>query len=168
LLAGLGFGEAAAFAVEDELGVVDEGNAVRLSEFLGAGTDEVNVGAFVEDEAGGLDGVTDAFDAGDAAGAEGGAVHDEGIELNAAVAGEEAAAAGVEGGVVFEASDGGFDGVESGPVAFEDAPAFLEGIEDALFVGVEEVGGDVPGAAVDEENGRSSHRGRKRDCTFLG
>jgi hypothetical protein len=37
-----------------------------------------------------------------------------------------------------------------------------------LFVGIEEVGRDVPGAAVDEENGRSSHRGRKRDCTFLG
>ncbi len=41
-------------------------------EGFGAGADEVDVGAFVEDEAGGLDGVAEAFDAGYAAGAEGG------------------------------------------------------------------------------------------------
>jgi hypothetical protein len=79
-----------------------------------ARSDEVDVGAFVEDEAGGLDGVAEAFDAGYAAGAEGGSVHEEGVELDAAFGGEEAAAAGVEGGVVFEDGDGGFDGVGGG------------------------------------------------------
>ena len=127
-------------------------------EVFGAGADEVDMGALVEDEARGLDGVADALDAGDAAGAEGGAIHDEGVELDAAVAGEEAAAAGIEGGIVFKGGDGGFDGVEGGAAAFEDAPAFLEGVEDALLVGVEEIGGDIPGAAVDEEDGGSSHR----------
>ena len=160
-LAGLGFGKAAAFAVEDELGIVDEGHALGLRRIFCARTDEVDVGAFVEDEARGLDGVTDAFDAGDAAGAEGGAIHEEGVELDAAVAGEEAAAAGVEGGVVFQRSDGGFDGIECGAGALENAPTVLEGIEDALFVGFEEVGRDIPGAAVDEEDGRSVHRGKE-------
>jgi hypothetical protein len=37
-----------------------------------------------------------------------------------------------------------------------------------LFVGLEKVGGDIPCAAVDEENGGTVHRERKRDCTFLG
>jgi hypothetical protein len=35
-------------------------------------------------------------------------------------------------------------------------------------VGIEEVGGDVPCAAVDEEDGGSVHRGGKRDCILLG
>jgi len=138
-------------------------------------TDEVDVGTFVEDEAGGLDGIADALDAGDAAGAKGGAVHDKGVELDAAVASEEGAAAGVEGGVVFEGGDGGLDGVECGAAVVEDAPALLEGIEDALLVGIEEVRGDVPGAAVDEEDGRTGGRwgrrtghGGKEDCTVLG
>lgn len=168
LFARLSFGEAAAFAIEDELGIIDEGHALGLREGFCAGTDEVDVGAFVEDEAGGLDGVADALDAGDAAGAESGSIHDEGVELDAAVAGEEGAAAGVEGGVILELDDGGFDGIEGGAAVFEDAPAFLEGIEDALFVGIEEVGGDVPCAAVDEEDGGSVHRGGKRDCILLG
>jgi hypothetical protein len=168
LFAGLGFGEAAAFAVDDELGIIDEGHALRLGEGFCSRADEVDVGTFVEDEACGLDGVADALDAGDGAGAEGGPIHDEGVELNAAVAGEEGTAAGVEGGIIFKRGDGGLDGVECGAAAFEDAPAFLEGVEDALFVGLEKVGGDIPCAAVDEENGGTVHRERKRDCTFLG
>ena len=104
--------EAFAFAVEDELGVVDQGHAVGGGELFGSLGDEVDVRALVEDEAGGLDGVAQALDAGDSAGAEGGAVHEEGVELDAAFAGEEAAASGVEGGVVFEFGDSGFDSVD--------------------------------------------------------
>ena len=48
-------------------------------EALGSGADEVDVGGFFEDEAGGLDGVAEALDAGYAAGAEVGSVHHEGV-----------------------------------------------------------------------------------------
>ena len=40
------------------------------------------------------------------------AVHEQGVELHAAVAGEEAAASGVEGVVVFEDGDGGLDRID--------------------------------------------------------
>ena len=120
-------------------------------EVFGSLGDEVDVRALIEDEAGGLDGVAQALDAGDSAGAEGGAVHDEGVELDAAVAGEEAAASGVEGSVVFEVGDGGFDSVDGGGPALEEGIASLEGIEDALFVGVEHVVGNGPGSAVNDE-----------------
>ena len=113
--------EALALAGDDELGVVDEAHAVLGGEALGASADEVDVRGFVEDEAGGLDGVAQALDAGDAAGAEVGAVHEQGVELDAAVAGEEGAAAGVEGVVVFHDGDGGFDGVDGGAAAREAA-----------------------------------------------
>jgi len=100
-LTGLGVGEARDFAGEDQLAVVDEGHAVSGGEAFRAFTDEVDVGRLLEDEAGGLDGIAEALDAGDAAGFHAAAVHEEGVELDAAVGGEEAAAAGVEGGVVF-------------------------------------------------------------------
>lgn len=157
-LASLGFGEALAFAGQDELGVVDEGQAVGRGKFFSALGDEVDVVALVEDEASGLDGVADALNTGDAAGAESSAVHEQGVELNTAVASEEAPAAGVEGGIVFHRSDSGFDRVDGGRTAFEQAPAFLEGVEDTLFVSFELVGGDIPGAAVDEEDWRTSHK----------
>jgi hypothetical protein len=78
-----GFLEALFFAVEDQFCVVDEGHAVLVGEGFCAGADEVNVGAFVEHEAGGLDGVAEVFDAGYAAGAEGVAVHEQRVELDA-------------------------------------------------------------------------------------
>jgi hypothetical protein len=49
-------------AVEDEFRVVDEGDAMGLGELLGARSDEVDVGAVFEDEAGGLDGIAEALD----------------------------------------------------------------------------------------------------------
>lgn len=93
------------------------------------------------------------FDAGDAAGFHTAAVHEEGVELDAAVGGEEGAAAGVEGGVVFKDGDGGLDGIEGGAVAGEDGVADLEGMADAGFVGGGIGGGDGPGASVDEQGG---------------
>ena len=83
---GLGFGEAVALAIEDEFGVVDQGHAVLVGEIFGSCADEVDMRALVEDEAGGLDGVAEAFDAGYSAGAKRGAVHEEGVELDAALA----------------------------------------------------------------------------------
>ena len=81
----------------------------------------------------------------------------QGVELDAAVAGEEAAASGVEGVVVFEHGDGGFDGVDGGGSALEQGIAGLEGVGDALLVGLEHVVGDGPGSAVDEKNGAAWH-----------
>ena len=100
-------------------------------ELLCAFCDEVDVRGLLEDEAGGLDGVAEALDTGDAAGFHAVAVHEEGVELDAAVGGEEAAATGVEGGVVFKDGDGGFNGVEGGTAAGEDAVAGFEGVADA-------------------------------------
>jgi hypothetical protein len=115
----LGMDEALALSVEDELRVVDEGHAVGLGKVLCAGADEVDVGTLFEDQAGGLNGVAKALDAGYAASLQAAAVHEESIELHAAIGGEKAAAAGVEGGVVFEDGDSGFDGVEGGCSARE-------------------------------------------------
>ena len=151
--AGFGMGEAFALAVEDQLGVVDEGHAVGVGKLLGAVADEVDMRALFEDQAGGLDGVAEALDAGHAAGLHAAAVHEEGIELDAAIGGEEAAAAGVEGGVVFEDGDGGFDGVESRAAAGKNGVAGFKRAADAGLVGGSGVGGDGPGAAVDEESG---------------
>ena len=78
-----------------------------------------------------MDGVAEAFDTGDATGSHAAAVHEERVELDAAVGGEKAAATGVEGGVVFKNGDGGFDGVKSGATAGEDGVSSLEGGSDA-------------------------------------
>ena len=130
-MAGLCLCEALALAVEDQLGVVNEGHAVRVGELLGAGADEVDVGAFFEDQAGGLNGIAEALDAGYAAGLHAAAVHEQGVELDAAGGGEEAAAAGVEGGIVFEDGDGGFDGVEGGTAAGKNGVAGFKSAADA-------------------------------------
>ena len=145
--------EAVALAGDDEFGVVDEAHAVLGGEALGTGSDEVDVGGFFEDDAGGLDGVAETFDAGYASGAEVGAAHEEGVELDAAVAGEEGASAGVEGVVVFHDGDGGFYGVDGGATSGESGPAGGEGGGDASFVGGYGVVGHGPGSAVDEQDG---------------
>jgi len=126
---------------------------VALGEGFGTCSYEVDVRAFVEDEAGGLDGVAEVFDAGYAAGAEGGSVHQKGVELNAAFAGEETAASGVEGGVVFEDSYGGFHGVGRGAAFFEDLIAGGESLGYSALVVFGHFCWDGPGTAVDEESG---------------
>jgi hypothetical protein len=135
---------------------------VGVGEVLRAGADEVDVGAFFEDEAGGLDGVTQAFNTGHAAGFHAAAVHEQGIELDPAVGGEKAAATGIEGGIVFEDGDSCFDGIESGSAAREECIASLEGAAYSGLVGGGGIGGDSPSAAVDEKRGSvekgSSHR----------
>jgi len=147
-------GEALALAVEDQLGVVDEGHAVGVGKVLGAGAYEVNMRTSFEDQASGLNGVAKALDAGYAAGLHATAVHEEGVELDAAVGGEKAAAAGIEGGVVFEDGDGGFDGVEGGCAAGEKGVAGFEGAADAGFMSGSGVGGDGPCATMNDESGR--------------
>ena len=142
-----------AFAGHDEIGVVAEGHAMLAGEAFGTGRDEVDVGALLEDEAGGLDGVAEALDAGYATSAEGRAFHDEGVELDASIAGEEGAPAGVEGVVVFHDGDGGFDGFGGWGSFVEEGAASAEGVGDAVFVGGDSVVGHGPGSAVDDKGG---------------
>jgi hypothetical protein len=120
---------------------------------LCAGADEINVGAFFEDETCGLNGIAEALNTGDATGFHAATVHQEGVKLNTAVGSKEAAATGVEGGVIFENGDSGFDGVESGAAEGEDLVASFEGVADAYFMVGRGVGGNGPGATVDQESG---------------
>jgi len=122
-------------------------------EALRAFTDEVDMGALFEDEAGGLDGIAEALDAGNAAGLHAATIHEEGIELDAAVGGEKAAAAGIEGGVIFKDGNGGLNGIQGGATAGEDCIASFEGLADAGLVGLGSVVWDGPCAAMDEEEG---------------
>ena len=161
--------EAETFAVEDQLPVVDEGHAVAGGEGLGAGSYEVDVRTLIEDEAGGLDGIADVLDTGYAAGAEGGAIHEQGVELNAAVGGKEAAATGVEGGIVLKDGDGGFYGVGGAASPVEDGVAGLKGATDTTQVVFGHIGRDSPGSTVYEERGfgAGEHLGRTKGKTFI-
>ena len=150
-LAGLGAGQAFAFAREDELLIVNEGYAVGGGELLGAGTDEIDVGTLFEDEARGPDGVAEALDTGHSAGFHAAAVHEECIELDTAVGGEETAPASVERRIVFEDDDGGFNGVEGGSAAGENGVTGLEGVAHAGLVSGCVGGRNGPCAAMDEE-----------------
>ena len=111
------------FGGRDEVLGIAELDAVGFGVALGAFGDEHHVRAVLEQSAGGADGIADALDGGDGAGAEGGAVHDDGVAFDVAVEVEVGAVAGVEDGVVFEDDDGGGDGVERGAALGEDLPA---------------------------------------------
>jgi len=126
---------------------------VGVGEVFRSFTDEVDVGTFLEDEAGGVDGIAQALNAGDASGFHAASIHEEGVELNAAVGGEEAAAAGVERGIVFEDGDSGFDGVEGCAATGEDFVSGDKSASNAGFVSGCGVAGNGPCSAVDEEGG---------------
>ena len=152
-LATLGEGEAGDFAGEDEFAVGDEGHTVGGGEALSAFSNKVDVWRLLQDEAGGVDGVAEAFDAGYAAGFHAAAIHEERVELDAAVGGEKAAAACVKCGVILKDSDSGLNGVEGGAAAGEDGVSGFEGAADAGLVGFGSVGGDGPCSAVNEKDG---------------
>jgi hypothetical protein len=162
-LAGLGMGEALAFAVEDEFGVVDEGHAVSLSELLCAVADEVDVGTLLKDQARGLNRVAEALDAGNTTGLHAAAVHEQGVHLNAAIGGEEAAPAGIEGGVVFKDGNGSFNGIEGGTATGKKGVAGFKGVADAGFMSNSVGGGNGPCAAVNEKSGNVLVGDRHRD-----
>jgi hypothetical protein len=137
----------------DEIFGIAKGNALRVDEAFGALGDQHHVGTFFEDGASGLDGIFDAAETGDGAGAERGGVHDDGVTFDLAIEIEVGAVAGVEDGVVLEDGDGGFDGVEGVAAAGENGPAGSKSAETTGFAGVDGVVGDVPGTAVEDEGG---------------
>jgi len=145
--------ETQALAFEDELDVIDEFHPMRLREPFSTVADEVDVGAFFEDQARGVDRIAEALDAGDAAGFHAASVHEEGVELYAAVGGEKAAAPSVEGGIVFEEGDGCFDGIDGRATTCQDFVPDLEGAAHAGFVCGCGVGRNGPCAAMNQEGG---------------
>src|SRR5579862_8173121 len=151
MLTGLGLVGAQAFDFprDDEIFVVAERNAVVGGELLGAGANEIDMWAVAENLAGGANRIAKALDASNASGAEGGAVHDEGVELNFPVAIEKTTAPGIEGFVVFHDDDGFLDGVERRAPALKHAPSRGQSVVHAADVGVDHVVGHGPGAAVD-------------------
>jgi hypothetical protein len=149
----LSMDEALTLAVEDQLGVVDEGHAVGLGKLLGSSSDEIDVLAVFEDQTGGLNGIAEALDTGHATSLHAATVHEEGIELDASVGGEKAATAGVEGGVIFEDGHGRFDRIDGRSAARKNSIAGFKRFADTGLVGSSRVGGDGPCASVDEQSG---------------
>jgi hypothetical protein len=161
--AGFRLFETDTLAVENELRIGDQRHAVAGGKGFCPSAYEVNVGTFIEDESRSLDGVAEVFDASYTTSAEGGAIHEQGIELNCTLGGEEAAAAGIEGGVIFEDGDGGFDGVGGRASPIEDGVAGFEGLGYTGLVILRHFRGNCPGSAVDDEGrfgGVREHDGR--------
>jgi len=130
---------------------IAETDAVRGGEVLRPFGDEHHVRTFFEDGAGGLDGIFDASQARDGAGAKRVGIHDDGVAFDVAVKRQMGAESGVEGRIVFENGDGGFDGVERVAAVIENFPAGLKSAKTAGFAGVNGIIGDVPGAAVNNQ-----------------
>jgi len=147
-----------AFGGRDEVRRIAKGDAVLRGETLGAFGDEHHVRAFFEDRAGGANGILDAMQAGDGAGAQRGGVHDDGIAFDVPVEVEMRAVTGVEDGIIFESDDGGFNGVERVAPPGKDRPAGLERAAAAGLAGVGGVIGNVPRTAVNDE--RRAHGGK--------
>ena len=127
-----------------------------MREAFGAFGDEHHVRAIFQNFAGEADGIANALQRGDRAGAERGAVHDDGVAFDAAVEIQMRAEAGVENRIVFEDDDGGFDGVESRATGWEDRPAGVRARVATGLAGWDGVIGNVPGATVNDE--RRFHR----------
>ena len=77
-----------AFGGRDEIFGVAEPDAMRVGEIFGALGDEHHVGTFFEDRAGGLDGIFDATQSRDGAGAERCGVHNDGVTFDVAIESE--------------------------------------------------------------------------------
>jgi hypothetical protein len=93
------------------------------------------------------------FHASYAAGAQSVAIHDEGIELDLALAVQKAPATGIEGLVIFHHHYGCLDRVERRTAALEDAPARVNGAPHAIKVSFDHVIRNRPRAAVDNKDG---------------
>jgi len=115
----LGLLEALAFAIQNQLGVFDKGHPVGVSEFFGPCADEVDMGALLEDEASCLNGIAEALDTRDSTGLHAASVHEESVELNAAIRGEKTSTARIKSGIVLHHSDCGFNGVDGCATARE-------------------------------------------------
>src|SRR5947209_5059419 len=137
----LGLVRAQAFhlARNDEIFILAEHNAAFGGKLLRALSDEVDMRAFAQDLARSAHRVAQVLDASHTTGAKRGTIHDQGVELHAAIAVEEAAASGIEGLVVFHDDDSFFDGIEGGAAALEHPPSRGDGIIDTADSGLNHV-----------------------------
>jgi hypothetical protein len=140
--------QAVDLAGDDQVFVFAKRNAVLGGEFLRAFSDEVNVRTLTQNLAGGADGIAQMLDASYASGAERGAIHDERVELDAAVAVEEAAPSGVESLVIFHDHDGFLDRIEGRAATLEHAPSSSQRVVHSADVGLDHVIGHGPSSAV--------------------
>jgi hypothetical protein len=90
---------------------------MSVGKFLSSGTDEVDVRAFLKNQACSLNGVSQALNAGYSPGFHSPSVHEQSVELNAAIRSQETSLPCVERGVVFQNSDCGFDCIDGGAAA---------------------------------------------------
>jgi len=126
---------------------------VGLGKLFGSGSNEIDVLAVFENEAGGLNGVAKVLDASHAASFHAATVHKEGVELDAAVGGKKTASAGVEGGVIFENGDGSFNRINGRSAAGKNGIAGFKRVANTGLVGRSCVGGNGPRASVNEQSG---------------
>ena len=142
-----------AFAIEDELGVLNEGHAMSVGKLFGSRSDEVDMGAFLENEASRLNGITQAFNARNAASLHATTVHEESVELNATIGGEETSPPCIERGIVFHYGHSRFNGVDGGAAARKHSEASFESLTYTGFVCGGSVIGNGPCTAVDDQDG---------------
>src|SRR5712692_12083659 len=134
---------------------------------VGAGANQHHVLPRFEQLPRQANGVADALDGSDSAGLERCAVHEDGVEFDAAVAVQVRADASVEDGVVFEYDDGRFHGVKRRAAALEYLPAGLERLPATGAAGLDRFVRDVPGAAVNDQRWFHGQRGIPWDWQAL-
>ena len=155
MLGGVGIFKTAApggaFTLDDEIFSLTEWNSIFGREFFCARADQHHVLAFFINTAGQTNGIQDAFDGGNRAGFQRGAIHQDGVELYTAVAIQVRTDTRVERGIIFERDNGGFDGVNRAAVRAQNFPADLERAADSFAAIIHCLLGDVPGAAVNDQ-----------------
>jgi hypothetical protein len=124
--AGKQFVELAPALARDEPAIIDLLEPGLARELVGSRAGEENVRPLLHQPPGEADRGARRRQSGDCAGAPVAAVHDRGVELDYALAGQHAAAAGIEAGIVLERSDARFDCVEGGATARENRCACIE------------------------------------------
>ena len=142
-----------ALEIGDQFFGIAEWEVVLLRELFRAFADEHHVRTFLEQTAGEADGIADALDGSNRTGLESRAIHDDCVELNAAVDGEVRAVARVESGIFLEDDDGGFDGIQGAAAAGKNLPTGFERASNASAAIAKAFLGNVPGAAVNDEGG---------------
>ena len=142
-------------ARNNQVFIFAEGNAVLLSESLGSFRNEIHMRAVTQNLARRPNRIRNVLDTSDATRAEGCSVHNEGIELDFAVAVQKAASPGVESFVVFHNHNCFFSGIERRAALLEHAPTRGRGILHAVEVSLDKIVRNGPGATVDEENGKN-------------
>ena len=158
----LGFAQALDFALDDQVVVGTQLDAVLLGEALGALANEIYMRAFGEDLLGGADGIADVLHATHATGAQGGAVHHQRVKLHPAVHVKERAAAGVEGLVLLHRDHGCLDRVEATAAALQHLPALRTGSFHSADVRLDVAIGNCPRSAMDQQ-----YRIDRQSRTFL-